>query len=79
MAEYVQSGDKLLASQYNALVDALAGPTNAVTDQPFTHTKNGIVINGGLGRQTTKAASTVPAIFEVSYGNGYVGAGYSTY
>jgi hypothetical protein len=79
MAEHVQSGDKILASQYNALVDALAGPTNAVTDQPFTQTKNGIVVNGGLGRQTTKAASTVPAMFEVSYGDGYVGAGYSTY
>lgn len=36
MAEYVQSGEKLLASQYNALVDAIAGPANAVTDQPFT-------------------------------------------
>lgn len=36
MAEYVQSGDKILASQYNALVDAMVGPTNATTDQPFT-------------------------------------------
>ena len=36
MAEHVQSGDKILASQYNALVDAIAGPTNATTDQPFT-------------------------------------------
>ena len=79
MAEYVHSGDKIVASQYNALVDAIAGPTNATTDQPFTQTKNGVVINGGLGRQTTKAASTVPAMFEVSYGDGYVGAGYSTY
>lgn len=34
--EYVKSGDKIQASQYNALVDALAGPKNATTDQPFT-------------------------------------------
>ena len=34
--EYVKSGDPIQASQYNALVDGLAGPTNATTDQPFT-------------------------------------------
>lgn len=34
--EYVKSGDPIQASQYNALVDALAGPKNATTDQPFT-------------------------------------------
>ena len=79
MAEYVQSGEKILASQYNALVDAIAGPTNATTDQPFTQTKNGIVINGGLGDQQTKAAALVPALFEVSYGTGHVGYGYSSY
>lgn len=36
MAEYVHSGEKIQASQYNALVDAIGGPTNATTDQPFT-------------------------------------------
>lgn len=51
MPAYVQSGEKILASQYNDLVDAVAGPQNATTDQPFTQTRNGVVINNG--RNTT--------------------------
>lgn len=35
MADYVQKGDQILASQYNALVSAVKGPGQPSPNVPF--------------------------------------------
>lgn len=77
--EYVNSGDKILAGQYNALVDAVGGPIDPAVGTPFTRTRAGAVLNGGLGMQTTKAPGRIPLFLETSFGVGVVTEGYSAY
>lgn len=51
MLQPVQPGDKILASQYNELMEAVKGPNTPTTTSPFTQTKNGTVLNGGMSYQ----------------------------
>lgn len=79
MLQEVNSGNKILAEQYNDLVKAVAGPIYASNQTPFTRTANGVVFNGGQESYLTKAKSSIPAFLETQYSTGELGVGYAAY
>lgn len=71
MADYVQKGDKILASQYNALVSAVKGPGQPSPNVPFIQTSDGTVYNGGNNNQV-RNPNTMNPLFNISTGCGAI-------
>lgn len=70
-AEKVHPGDEIKASQLNAVIDSVSiGKPN--TPEPFRNTMTGGLVNGGH-IYTTKSPSMFDALFNISYGSGYIG------
>lgn len=67
----VQPGDRILASQYNALVDAARGPGDPSSETPFTQTYNGALFNGGK-QYTPKTPCNYNAVFNINAGIGEI-------
>ena len=75
MANLVNSGDRILASQYNALVTAVKGPVQPSPNIPFTQTADGTVYNGGNNAQV-RNPNTMNPLFNISTGCGAIDDNY---
>ena len=76
MANLVNSGDRILASQYNALVGAVKGPVQPSPNVPFTQTADGTVYNGGNNAQV-RNPNTMNPLFNISTGCGAIDDNYN--
>lgn len=73
---YVQPGEKILAQQFNSLVDAIGGPVNPDNSTPFTQTKNGIVFNGGYTTTEPIVDEYNTPLFSTEFSVGSLNSGY---
>ena len=76
MANNVNPGDRILASQYNALVTAVKGPGQPSPNVPFTQTADGTVYNGGNNAQV-RNPHTMNPLFNISTGCGAIDDSYN--
>lgn len=76
MANLVNPGDRILASQYNALVGAVKGPVQPSPNVPFTQTADGTVYNGGNNAQV-RNPHTINPLFNISTGCGAIDNNYN--
>lgn len=76
MANLVNPGDRILASQYNALVTAVKGPVQPSPNVPFTQTSDGTVYNGGNNAQVRNPHNINP-LFNISTGCGAIDDNYN--
>ena len=70
MLEPVKVGEPIKAQQYNELLGALAGPNAPSNGIPFTQTKNGTLLNGGITKYDTKASSRFNDFMSITYSTG---------
>lgn len=67
---HVNPGDQILATQYNALVDAVGGPSNPNSSAPFVKTPSGSISTAGSPYIPKEQNDLHPPLFSLRYSYG---------